>query len=221
MRINRYIAGATGMSRRQVDSLIKDGSILLNNQPAQLGDTVNPGDTVHMHGRLVEAPPSTQPTLIMLNKPLGYVCSRAQQGSARTVYDLLPTEYHHLKTIGRLDKDSSGLLLLSDDGALIHSLTHPSFNKDKSYEVTLDRPLTPNDREAIVAGVMLEDGTSALGLRPLESQDKWLVRMHEGRNRQIRRTFQALNYRVYRLHRIRVADYTIGNLELGKFIKIL
>lgn len=159
---------------------------------------------------------------IMLNKPSGYVSSREGQGS-RTVYDLLPAELHTLKTVGRLDKDSSGLLLLTSDGTLAHELTHPSFQKVKAYEVTLDKPLQPLHRQMISDhGITLEDGVSKLELERLHDGDecKWIVRMHEGRNRQIRRTFESLGYNLPRLHRTHFGKYMLGGLKLGSYTQI-
>jgi 23S rRNA pseudouridine2605 synthase len=154
----------------------------------------------------------------MLNKPVGYVCSRNGQGS-KTVYDLLPPEYQQLKTVGRLDKDSSGLLLLTNDGQLAQELTHPSQQKRKVYEVTLDKPLQPLHRQMISDhGVSLEDGPSKLELERQHDGDdtKWIVTMHEGRNRQIRRTFAALGYEVIQLHRTKFGNYQLGTLQKGK-----
>ncbi len=136
---------------------------------------------------------------------------------------LLPTELHSLKPIGRLDKDSSGLLLLTNDGNLAHELTHPSFRKTKVYEVELDKPLTPLHHQMIHdIGITLEDGVSILQLEKLSNTGtSWRVTMHEGRNRQIRRTFDALGYDVSRLHRIRFGKYDLGKLELGTYEKVL
>src|SRR5690606_28032606 len=137
---------------------------------------------------------ATGTVTIMLNKPVGYVVSRAGQGS-RTIYDLLPPEYHHLKPIGRLDKDSSGLLLLTNDGQLAQDLTHPQYQKIKIYEVELNiPPLQPHRETSSNHGVELDHGNSRLILDPLEDDGgrSWRFTMHEGRNRQIRRTFAAL-----------------------------
>ena len=125
---------------------------------------------------------------MLLNKPVGYVCSRKGQGS-QTIYDLIPAKYHHLESVGRLDKDSSGLLLLTDDGELANKLTHPSFRKEKVYEVTLDKSLHESDLARLQHGIELDDGTSRFIISPLKAQNSYLVTISEGRNRQIRRTF--------------------------------
>jgi len=212
MRLNRYLAQATGLSRRAADQAIQAGQVAINGRPAVLGDTVAPDDHVVLSGNPVEPPARTR--LIMLNKPPGYVSSRQGQGS-RTVYDLLPAEYHSLKPVGRLDKDSSGLILLTDDGNLANKLTHPSFAKEKIYEVELDKSLTPDDRAKIIGGILLEDGLSKLNLKP--SGEIWQVTMTEGRNRQIRRTFAAAGYTVVKLHRTRFGDYKLDDTRPGQF----
>ena len=181
------------------------------------GALVHPDDAVTLDGKALSLPEETM--TIMLNKPAGYVVSRDGQGS-KTIYDLLPPELHNLKPIGRLDKDSSGLLLLTNDGNLAHQLTHPSFQKVKIYEVELDKPLEPLHRQMISDhGIALEDGVSKLQLERLEEgQDKkWRVTMHEGRNRQIRRTFAALGYTVTKLHRTHFGTYSLNHLSPGTY----
>lgn len=215
MRINQYVAKATGVSRRKADKLIASKEVTVNGKVASLGYEVLPNDIVKC-GKEVLKLNATSMT-IMLNKPVGYVCSRDGQGS-NTVYNLLPAEFHNLKPVGRLDKDSSGLLLLTNDGELAHRLTHPSFQKEKVYEVEIDIPLTDSDRKSIEAGVELNDGKSSL---KLEGRDKhWTVRMSEGRNRQIRRTFEALDYSITKLHRTKFSDYKLNDLQLGQFTSI-
>jgi 23S rRNA pseudouridine2605 synthase len=155
----------------------------------------------------------------MLNKPEGYVSSRKGQGRP-TIYDLLPLEYRRLKTVGRLDQNSSGLLLLTNDGDLAQQLTHPRFAKVKVYEVLLDRPLEPLHQQMIAdIGIDLPDGKSQLGLEEMatseDARTTWRVTMREGRNRQIRRTFRALGYEVERLHRTDFGSYKLGDLPLG------
>lgn len=217
MRINRFVAAASGTSRRTADRLIIDGRVQLNGRVPAPGADVQPGDTVTMDDRRLRLPESA--TTIVLNKPVGFVCSRAGQGS-RTVYDLLPANLRQLKPVGRLDKDSSGLLLLTTNGALAHELTHPRFRKIKIYEVELDRPLEPLHHQMITdRGIRLEDGPSKFALERLQegSGRRWRVSLHEGRNRQIRRTFAALGYRVRTLHRTQFGEYSLGSLKSGEF----
>lgn len=216
-RLNRFVALCLGVSRRSADALIAQGSITVNDQPAVLGQRINQDDTVAHNGQVLTA---RKLQLILLNKPIGYLCSRASQGGAPTIYCLLPPEFHHLKPVGRLDKDSSGLILLTNDGNFAHHMTHPSFYKLKRYLVTLDSSLQPLHRQMINDfGIQLPDGPSHLILeRQHEGDDKrWIVTMSEGRNRQIRRTFAALGYTVTKLHRTDFGPYQLGTLPRGKW----
>jgi 23S rRNA pseudouridine2605 synthase len=215
MRINKFLAQSTSLSRRTADAAIMQGRVTIDDRTANLGDEATDTSRVALDGRPITPPVKT--ITIMLHKPIGYVVSRNGQGS-RTIYDLLPPAYQQLNPIGRLDKDSSGLLLLTNDGQLAHELTHPSQQKIKLYEVVLDKPLQPLHRQMISDyGVQLEDGPSRLELERLHDHDNtaWRVRMHEGRNRQIRRTFGALGYTVTQLHRTHFGPYSLAELQSG------
>ncbi len=214
MRINKFLALATGHSRRAIDVLIKTEDVRVNGQVAAMGQNIETTDDITINNKPVKAP---EITTIILNKPVGYVCSRDGQGS-QTVYDLLPEQYHHLKPVGRLDKDSSGLLLLTNDGDLAYQLTHPSFEKEKVYLVSVKPSLLERDKQKIETGVKLDDGISKLTL--LKREGKWQVIMHEGRNRQIRRTFAALNYDVTDLHRTKFGQYKLEDLPSASYKEI-
>ena len=215
-RINKFIAHTAGLSRREADAAIEQGRVIINGVKASLGSQVGPDDIVLLDNtQLAEGHTYTY---IQLHKPVGYVCSRRAQGDNPTIYDLLPAALHHLKPVGRLDKDSSGLLLLTDDGDLGHQMTHPKFYKSKQYEVTLDMPLAPLHQQMINDyGVHLDDGPSKLQLqKTADDATHWQITMHEGRNRQIRRTFAALGYTVVALHRTQFGAYSLDDLPAGK-----
>ena len=217
MRLNKFIALSLGVSRRKADELIEQGQILVNGDRAVLGRQISQSDTVLYNSRELHIQPKK---LILFHKPVGYLCSRASQGGAPTIYELLPTSLHHLKPVGRLDKDSSGLILLTNDGDFAHQMTHPSFYKMKRYLVTLDQPLQPLHRQMINDfGVQLPDGPSRLTLERQHEGDnrRWIVQMSEGRNRQIRRTFAALGYTVKKLHRTDFGSYSLGGMKRGEF----
>lgn len=217
MRINKYVAQATGMSRRAADKAIEDGRVCINGQPVSAGQQASKNTVVTLDNERLQLPALTT---IMLHKPVGYVCSRNGQGS-KTVYDLLPQELHTLKPVGRLDKDSSGLLLLTNDGELAQSLTHPSKQKIKRYNVILNKNLQPLHRQMIQDyGVQLADGNSQFTVeRHTDTNDQqWIIIIHEGRNRQIRRTFEALGYTVIKLHRTHFGNYTLGDLKEGHHV---
>ena len=186
-RLNKYLATNFGISRREADILIQKGAVKINGKNAEIGQRVNEGDKVTLDGKEIV---QQKLIYIALNKPAGYVCSRKRQGNAPTMYELLPKELQNLKSVGRLDKDSSGLILLTNDGDFAFQMTHPKFYKTKKYTVTLDRALN------------------------------WDVTLHEGRNRQIRRTFDALGYKVVTLHRYQFDNYKISNLKPGKWEEV-
>lgn len=215
MRVNQFVARTSGLSRRASDQAISSGRVTINGKLASLGARVEASDSVKLDSQTLTLAPSTT---IMLNKPVGYVCSRNGQGG-KTIYELLPAKYSNLKPIGRLDKDSSGLLLLTNDGQLAQELTHPKYHKTKVYEIELDQPLSPLHRQMISDhGVLLADGPSKFQLERQHEGDgtKWQVTMSEGKNRQIRRTFASLGYKVLALHRTNFGKYSLKNLPTGQ-----
>lgn len=242
IRLNKFLAERLGISRREADEAIAAGRVTIDDQKATLGarlefEKIDKMPKVCYNGNIV--PSETDFLYLAFNKPVGYVCSRHAQGSAPTLYEILPKEYQKLKSVGRLDKDSSGLILLTNDGDFAFKMTHPKFQKEKQYEVTLDRPLEPLHQQMISDyGVMLDDGpsrftvirtagvTAAEGV-PRESlagedssrQDpcSYVAILREGRNRQIRRTFAALGYRVTALHRTTFGPFALTGLAPGKY----
>lgn len=240
-RLNKYLAFQLGISRREADELIEQGRVTINGSAAELGSQIDETASVSVDEKPVDGIRNYQ--YILFNKPVGYVCSRRKQGDNETIYALLPENLHHLKPVGRLDKDSSGLLLLTNDGDFAHTMTHPSFHKVKIYDVTLNHELEPLHQQMISDyGVMLDDGksqfmvergsssdSSSAGLTPLERQRttqedeeqvraaRYTVTMNEGRNRQIRRTFGALGYVVTKLHRTNFGTYSLGDIRPGEF----
>ena len=219
-RLNKYLAFQLGVSRREADNSIAAGHVKVNGVAAVLGGRFEENDEITFKGKALTK--RVAYTYLALNKPIGYVSSRKQQGDNPTLYSLLPEKYHNLKPVGRLDKDSSGLLLLTDDGDFAYNMTHPKFYKVKTYEVSLDTPLAPLHQQMISDfGIELEDGPSKLSLEKKSDDAKdWLVTMHEGRNRQIRRTFSSLGYTVTKLHRISFGTYTLTDMKPGEFLEI-
>lgn len=200
------------MSRRAADMAVAAGRVALNGTVAVAGAGVTEGDTVQLDNVRLQLPVYRT---IMLHKPVGYVTSRRQQGTAPTVYELLPDKLHDLKPVGRLDKDSSGLLLLTNNGRLAQELQHPSRGKWKRYSVELDRPLEGADRRRLTAGIKLKDGISRLRLSG--GGRSLIVQLQEGRNRQIRRSFAAAGYSVKKLHRTTFGRVLLGDLAAGKW----
>lgn len=217
-RLNKYLALQLGISRREADILIDTGAVTINDEPIILGARVAEGDVVAVAGKPL-ATQRVEHVYLAFHKPVGYVCSRRAQGDSPTIYDLIPHQYHTLKPVGRLDRNSSGLLLLTNDGDFAYKMTHPKFAKTKVYHVKLDRDLEPLHQQMISDfGIQLDDGHSQLGLMRLhdERRDEWQVTMSEGRNRQIRRTFLALGYTVKKLHRVQFGNYSLDDMKRGE-----
>lgn len=216
IRLNKFLALHLGLSRRAADDYISKSRVKLNGQVASLGGRVTPGDQVEVDEKPILG--QTAYTYIVLNKPSGYVCSRRTQGERPTIYSLLPTKLHHLKPVGRLDQNSSGLILLTNDGDFTYRMTHPKFYKNKLYHVRLGSDLQPLHQQMINDyGVQLEDGPSQFVVSRLEESSTYEVVMSEGRNRQIRRTFAALGYEVTYLHRIQFGNYSLGDIKPGSY----
>lgn len=232
VRLNKFLAERLGISRREADDAIAAGKVTIDGKKADLGARITVDETrdgtgsidriseVCYNGEMV--PLQAGYLYVALNKPRGVVCSRKSQDGGETVYDLLPQRYRELKTVGRLDKDSSGLILLTNDGDFAFRMTHPKFTKTKVYEVKLDRALEPlHQQEICDFGIEIGDGVSKLGLMRLdETRRKWQVTMHEGRNRQIRRTFGALGYTVVELKRIEFGAYRLDGLSEGDCVEV-
>lgn len=217
-RLNKFLALQLGISRRAADELIEKGDVTINSHVATLGARFSPTDIIAVRGTPLAA--TTLYQYFLFHKPAGYVCSRRQQGGTPTIYSLLPHALHHLKPVGRLDKDSSGIILLTNDGDFAHHMTHPSYRKQKTYLVTLDHDLQPLHQQMISDfGVQLEDGVSQIALTRTSdnSRKDWHITMHEGRNRQIRRTFAALGYTVVTLHRTQFGPYSLGDITPGEW----
>jgi 23S rRNA pseudouridine2605 synthase len=218
LRLNKHLALQLGVSRREADLLIEKGKVTIQGKVASLGARFNEGDDIAVNGKLLEKDAKLE--YLLLNKPSGYVCSRKAQGDSPTIYALLPASFHHLKPVGRLDRDSSGLIVLTNDGDFAYQMTHPKFAKTKQYNVRLDQELAPLHQQMISDyGVQLEDGPSKLLLERLrdDNRKEWRVVMKEGRNRQIRRTFASLGYDVKKLHRTHFGNYSLGDMRPGDY----
>ena len=159
LRLNKFLAERLGVSRREADDLILANKITIDGKPAVLGARIDESNKICYNNKTI--PFQTEYSYLAFYKPVDYVCSRRAQGKAPTLYELLPKKYRKLKTVGRLDKDSSGLILLTNDGDFAFQMTHPKFRKTKVYEVELDKLLEPLHQQMISDhGVMLDDGPS-------------------------------------------------------------
>ncbi|MCQ2105416.1 MAG: rRNA pseudouridine synthase [Fibrobacter sp.] len=222
MRINKFISLCGIASRRGADALIEDGRVMVNGEViSDLGHQVDEEkDQVVIDGKAVRLPRKT--TTIMFHKPAGCVCTKDDPQGRQTVYDYLPPGYHTLKYVGRLDLQSRGLLLFTDDGELLHRLTHPSFEIPRSYFVWTDRPLSEHAAQKLVDGVDIrEEGASEEEIAfatdiYLENGFAELV-LIEGKNREIRRMMRAVGYEIRDLKRVSYCRLQLGDLPAGEF----
>jgi 23S rRNA pseudouridine2605 synthase len=213
MRLNRFLAAAGLGSRRHCDELIAMGRVTINGKVCT-NFSAQPGlrDHVKVNGKLVHAAPALT---IVLNKPAGFVSTRKDSYARDTVFDLLPEKFSRLFTIGRLDAQTEGLLLLTNDGDLAQQLTHPRFKVDKEYQVTLDRPWDPALAPKLEGGILLDGQRAKIARLRSLSPTRLRVILRQGINRQIRRMFEAVGYRVKHLLRVRVGNLRLGDLPCG------
>lgn len=216
MRLNRFIAQSGICSRREADDFITAGVVTVNGKVVtELGTKVLPTDEVRFNGEPVHG---EKKVYLVLNKPKGFVTSLDDPHAGKTVMDLVKgacTE--RIYPVGRLDKNSLGLLLFTNDGDLTKQLTHPSYRKKKIYQVTLDKPLTRADMDRIAEGITLEDGEIFADEISYVKENKQEVgiEIHSGRNRIVRRIFEFLGYTVTKLDRVYYAGLTKKNLKRG------
>jgi 23S rRNA pseudouridine2605 synthase len=213
VRLNRFLAAAGLGSRRRCDELIAEGRVTINGQRCtDFSAQPTPRDHVKVDGRLVHAEPTMT---IVLNKPAGCVSTRSDPHARDTIFDLLPPKFPRLFNIGRLDTQSEGLLLLTNDGELAQRLTHPRYEIEKEYEVTLDRQWDPALTAKLRRGIFLDDQLARITrLHTLAPQHLRVV-LRQGINRQIRRMFEATGYKVKRLMRVRIGKLRLGDLPRG------
>src|SRR5215475_13977460 len=213
MRLNRFLAAAGLGSRRHCDELIATGRVTINgNTCTDFSVEPNPRDHVKVNGKLVHVTP---PLTIMLHKPAGFVSTRRDPRAPDTIFDLLPAKFSRLFNIGRLDAQTDGLLLLTNNGDLAQRLTHPRYEIEKEYEVILDRPWDPRLTSKLLRGIFLNGQRARIAqLHPISPMQLRVV-LAQGINRQTRRMFEAVGYRVKRLVRIRIGPVRLGDLPRG------
>jgi 23S rRNA pseudouridine2605 synthase len=220
MRLQRYLAAGGVASRRRSEELIVAGLVRVNGRVArELGTTVGPGDVVEYGGRIVE--PAHEPAYLVMNKPHGVMTTMRDPEGRRTIADVLARGRitRRVVPVGRLDYDTSGVLLLTDDGGLAHVLTHPRYGVEKTYRATVRGRLTPDQVGLLQSGIKLEDGRAEPAqLRVVATNRERSVidlTIHEGRNRQVRRMFEELDRPVLDLTRLRFGPISLGDLVPG------
>jgi len=213
MRLNRFLAAAGVGSRRYCDELIAASRVTINGKVCtNFSAQPSPHDHVKVDGKLVHVAPELT---IMLHKPAGFVSTRKDDRACDTVFDLLPQKFSRLFNIGRLDAQTEGLLLLTNDGELAQLLTHPRYKIDKEYEVTLDRPWDPALTPKLLRGIFLDGQRAKFARLRSASPARLRVVLQQGINRQIRRMFEAAGYRVKHLLRVRIGNLRLADLPRG------
>jgi 23S rRNA pseudouridine2605 synthase len=213
VRLNRFLAAAGVGSRRHCDELISAGRIAINGKTCT-DFSAQPGgrDHVKVDGKLVRMAP---PLTIVFHKPAGFVSTRRDPHARDTVFDLLPAKFSRLFNIGRLDAQTEGLLLLTNDGELAQRLTHPRYKIEKEYEVTLDRPWDSALTPKLLRGVLLDGQRATIARLHSVSPTRLRVALRQGINRQIRRMFGAVGYNVKHLLRVRIGNLRLRDLPRG------
>jgi 23S rRNA pseudouridine2605 synthase len=215
MRLNRFLALAGVASRRGAEDFIRQGRVTINGQVAtNLSSQVELSDHVKVDGHLVQP---KQFIAILLNKPLGFLTTRSDKNDRPTIYELIPRKMSNLAHVGRLDKESEGLLLLTNDGDLALRLTHPRFKLEKEYLVTLDQEFRLEDLPKVRKGVYLAEGRARFDALYKVNSYQVRVILTQGIKRQVRRVFAALGYKVKRLQRTRIGSLTDRNLKPRTF----
>ncbi|MEA3186971.1 MAG: rRNA synthase [Chthoniobacter sp.] len=215
MRINRFLAAAGFGSRRGCEELIRTGRVTINGQVcASLATEVADTDFVKVNGKRAQV---EERLYVLLHKPRGYLCTASDERDRRTIFELLPKHWPRIFHVGRLDKDSEGLLLLTNDGDLSLALTHPRFKIEKEYEVLLDRPFDLADREKLLKGVFIEGVRAKADAVHKLTQTVLRVILRQGLKRQIRLMFRALGYEVKRLGRNRIGSLRLEGLQPGEW----
>ena len=214
MRLNAYLARAGIASRRGSDDLIKEGRVKVNDEPGQLNTYVHAGDRVEVDGEPVAA---QKLTYVLLNKPAGTVTTASDPQGRPTVVQLVDDVPERIVPVGRLDADTTGVLLLTNDGALAHRLAHPRYGVDKVYEVDVEGEPDDVALRRLAEGVELDDGLTAPAEVRRLAPSKIELTLHEGRKHQVKRMCAAVGHPVRRLHRSRYAGLTVADVEQGRW----
>ncbi len=217
-RLNKYIAQSGICSRRDADELITSGQVVVNGKTiTELGFKVTEKDKVFVNKQLIHP---KKHEYYRFYKPAGYITTSDDEKGRKTIYDVIPEELHNLKPVGRLDKDSTGLIILTNDGDLINELTHPSVKVPKIYIVSVDGRINSEHIRKMAAGIEIEPGKIAYAdvmvIETSSNSTMMQITLYQGLNRQIRKMFEHLGFKVKSLKRVQHATITIGDLKRGE-----
>ena len=215
IRLAKFLSAAGVASRRNAEELIKQGKVKIDGQVVEDVATSVDADSpnIEVSGRPVSAEVKVY---YLLNKPTGYICSVKDPYNPETVLSLVPKR-PKVFPVGRLDKNSTGILLLTNDGDFANKIMHPSFEVTKTYEAQIDHSFNERDRRALERGILLDDGKTAPAKVKVLAPDLVSIKIHEGKNRIIRRMLKKLGYKTFYLHRAKIGKLGIGDLRPGKF----
>lgn len=217
IRLNKFLADAGIASRRKADELIASGAVKVNGRVVtELGTKVHPGDLVTVHGKPVS--PYKHLTYVVLNKPKDYITTTSDERGRKTVLDLVPLKTR-IYPVGRLDRNTTGVLLLTNDGELAARLMHPRYGVEREYIAGLDKPLKAEHAAAIAEGIVLDGektGPAEVIISPTDPRQVCII-LREGKNREVRRLFEHFGYEVRRLHRSRYGIITPRGLARGEY----
>lgn len=221
--LTQYLAKINKIaSRRQAEKLIKNNKVKVNGKLAKLGDKVSGQEIIEINNKKVNKVNTDLIEVIMLNKPIGYTCTKNKFTNEKNIYSLLPKKYQNYIIVGRLDKDSSGLLLLTNNGYLANQITHPRYEHDKKYLIKFANQDKLNLSQKklykqIRQGVKTKEGEMLKAKNIYKQEKDWLVILGEGKKRHLRRLFSSLNLKIINLKRIAIANLNLNKLALGKY----
>ncbi|HMR55045.1 MAG TPA: pseudouridine synthase [Candidatus Doudnabacteria bacterium] len=218
-RVQKFLSEQGIASRRKAEEFIKSGQVSINGRKAKLGDKVDPEkDEIKVYGKVIQR--SEQKIYIALNKPKGVVVSKHDPNGRKTVFSLLPEELSSkVHNVGRLDYDTEGLIILTNDGDLTQELSHPKYEHDKEYEVITDAEPKPVQLEKLRDGIELPTGMTSPAKIKVRS-GKVYITVHEGKKRQVRRMFNAVGLGVRNLKRVRIGKLKLPDIEPGKYVEL-
>lgn len=218
MRINKYIAQSGICSRRKADEYVLSGRVKVNGVViTMLGFEIRKKDKVTLDGKIIRA---DKLEYFKFYKPTGYITTKSDEKGRKTIYDVIPECFHHLNPVGRLDKDSSGLIIMTNDGNLAYELTHPSIKVAKTYIVKVDGKLSDDELKKLTDGIEIEKGKMAYCdwaiLEESKNETLFQIILYQGLNRQIRKMFEFLGHNVINLKRVRHANIELTGLKKGQ-----